>query len=102
MLYLRRKGLKRLEDKPFALLGINSDTDREKLKEILADDNITWRSWWDGGSTGGPIATQWNVAGWPTTYVLDDQGVIRAKELGGSALDRLVDGLVREAEGREE
>ena len=99
MLYRRRKGLKRLEDKPFALLGINSDTDREKLKDLVVDENITWRSWWEGGSTGGPIATQWNDAGWPTTYVLDDQGVIRAKELGGSALDRLVDGLVREAEG---
>ena len=23
---------------------------------------------WDGGSTGGPIATQWNVSGWPTIW----------------------------------
>ncbi len=46
-----RSLVKRLADEPFALLGINSDSDRQELKKVLAKEKITWRSWWDGGST---------------------------------------------------
>jgi hypothetical protein len=92
-----RSLVKRLEGKPFAILGINSDTDREKLKETLKEQNITWRSWWDGGSTTGPIASQWNIMGWPTIYVIDHRGTIRAKGLRGTTLDKMVDELVTEA-----
>jgi Thioredoxin-like len=93
-----RSLVKRLEDKPFALLGINSDRDRQELKETLKKEQITWRSWWDGGSTEGPIATQWNVSGWPTIYVIDHRGVIRGKQLRGPELDGLVDKLLKEME----
>ena len=91
-----RSLVKRLEGKPFALIGINSDQDREKLQEVLKKEQISWRSFWDGGSTSGPIATKWNVHGWPTIYVLDHKGVIRAKQLRGTSLDKKVDELVKE------
>src|SRR6476620_11819945 len=94
-----RSLVKRLEGKPFALLGINSDSDREKLKEVMRKEQIAWRSWWDGGSTGGPIASRWNVHGWPTVYVLDAKGVIRYKNVREKALDEAVDALLREANG---
>jgi hypothetical protein len=74
-----RSLVKRLEGKPFALLGINSDKNRQELQKIIAKEAITWRSWWDGGSTQGPIATKWNIHGWPTLYLLDGKGVIRYK-----------------------
>ena len=68
--------MKRLGNKPFVLLGINSDKDREELKNVLKSERITWRSWFDGGGTHGPIATQWNVQAWPTIYVLDANGEV--------------------------
>ena len=88
-----------MKDEPFALLGVNSDRDREALKAVMAKEEITWRSWWDGGSTDGPIATKWNVSGWPTIYVLDHKGVVRGKGINGTALDKLIDELVAEADG---
>ena len=91
-----RSLVKRLEGKPFALLGINSDADREKLKEVLKKEQITWRSWWDGGSTSGPIASKWNVTGWPTIYVLDAKGVIRSRDVRDKKLDEAVDKLLQE------
>ena len=95
-----RSLVKRLEGKPFALLGINSDP-REHLKQTLKKERMTWRSWWDGGTTGGPIATRWNVHGWPTTYVLDPKGVIRYKNVREESMDRAVDALLKEmAEAR--
>lgn len=96
-----RSLVQRLKDKPFVLLGINSDRDREEVKRIMKQENITWRSWWDGGSTSGPIATQWNVQAWPTIYVLDAKGVIRYKNVRGEALDRAVDQLLAELEAEQ-
>jgi hypothetical protein len=89
-----RSLVKRLQDKPFALLGINSDQKRESLKKVLEKENITWRSWFDGGSTQGPIASKWNVSGWPTIYILDQDGVIRYKNPDQHAIDKAVDGLL--------
>ncbi len=96
-----RSLVKKLESKPFALLGINSDTDRDALKDVLKKEEITWRSFWNGGSTGGPISTEWNVQGWPTLYVIDHKGVIRHKHLGSPGdkiLDEEIEKLVAEAE----
>ena len=71
--------VKSLEDKPFALLGINIDDDRDELKRLVEKGDITWRSWWDGVGLGGPIADRWIIRNWPTTYVLDQEGIIRNK-----------------------
>jgi peroxiredoxin len=73
---------KRMEGKPFALLGVNSDKDREKLKQTVKAERIAWRSWWDQGSEAGPISAQFKIPGWPTTYILDHEGAIRSKFLG--------------------
>ena len=93
-----RSLVKRLANEPFALLGVNSDSDRDALKKVLVKENITWRSWWDGGSTHGPIATEWNVSAWPTMYVLDAKGVIRFKNVRDQALSDAVDTLLAEIE----
>jgi hypothetical protein len=93
-----RSLVKRLADKPFALIGINSDRDREELKKAMEKEQITWRSWWNGGSTTGPIAKKWNVRAWPTIYVLDAQGTIRYKGVRGETMDNAVDTLLKELE----
>ena len=96
-----RSLVKRLADKPFALLGVNSDRDKMELKKTMEKEQITWRSWWDGGSTGGPIASRWNVHGWPTVYVLDAKGVIRYKNVREKAMDKAVDQLLKELEAEQ-
>jgi peroxiredoxin len=95
-----RSLVKRLADKPFALVGVNSDHDKDELKKAMEKENITWRSFWDGGSTNGPIAKKWNVHGWPTIYVLDDKGIIRYKNVRGESMDKAVDTLLKEIESK--
>jgi len=92
-----RSLVKRLEGKPFALLGVNSDT-KDRVRQAMKKENITWRSWWDGGNTEGPIAKAWNVSGWPTIYVLDAKGVIRHKNVREQEMDKAVDALLKELE----
>src|SRR5262245_29952768 len=92
-----RSLVQRLNGKPFALLGVNSDP-KERLKQVIKREKMTWHSWWDGGGTQGPIASKWNVHAWPTIYVLDHKGVIRFKGPREHALDKAVDSLLQELE----
>ncbi len=87
-----RSLVKRLADQPFALIGVNSDKDLKKLHKRLEDENISWRSFWNGPKgTSGPISRKWGVRGWPTIYVIDHKGIIRFKNVRGQAMDAAVD-----------
>jgi hypothetical protein len=97
-----RSLVKKLADKPFVLLGVNSDSDRKELKTVLEKEKITWRSFWDGGTTSGPIATRWAVEAWPTLYVIDHKGVVRKRYEGSpgeDVLNDVLDEMIKEAEG---
>jgi len=99
-----RSLVEKLKDKPFILLGVNSDGDRAKVKKLVEAKTVIWRSFWNGGTTGGPISTEWNVQGWPTVYLIDHKGVIRYKnpmspsQGGEKALDEAIEKLIKEAE----
>ena len=92
-----RSLVKRLANEPFALIGVNSDRDLAKLRPRLKEENISWRSFWNGPKgTGGPISTKWGVRGWPTIYILHHKGVIRFKGPRGEKMDKAVDQLLEE------
>ena len=95
-----RSLVKRLEGKPFALVGVNSDREKDFVKKENEKEQITWRSFWCGEEgTSGPIPKAWNVRGWPTLYYIDHKGVIRAKNVRDEKeIDDLLDKLVEEAE----
>lgn len=89
-----RSLVKRLEGKPFALLGVNLDSSRETLKKCEEKNMITWRSFFDGRD--GPISKEHNIQALPRIYVLDAEGVIRYKGVRGAAMDRAVGQLLSE------
>lgn len=87
-----RNLVKGLEGKPFVLLGVNGDDDRDKARQAAGHEQMTWQSWWDGG-VEGPTAARWNVRGWPTIYVIDREGIIRYKRneaLGLESVEKAV------------
>jgi hypothetical protein len=97
-----RSLVKRLEGKPFVLIGVNSDkgTD-EEIKKKNEDAQITWRSFKNDRGANGSISDAFAVQGWPTIYVIDHKGVIRGKWLGNpgnEVLDKSIDELVKNAE----
>ncbi len=91
-----RSLVKRLEGKPFALLGVDFDNSVDDLKKAEETNKMTWRSWFNGRE--GPIGNQWNIHGLPTIYVLDASGVIRYKNVRGEDMDKAVDTLLKEME----
>jgi hypothetical protein len=88
-----------LEDKPFALVGVNTNTsDAKKLKAIMDKEKLNWRSF----AVGDTISARWNNPGTPLYYVIDPKGVIRYKWFGSpgeKAIDTALEKLTREAEG---
>ena len=90
-----RSLVKKMQGKPFALLGVNTDDNLNKIKPQLQKD-ITWRSWYDG--SGGPITKQYQVRSFPTIFVLDAKGIIRYKNVRNEAMDNAVETLIKELE----
>ena len=86
--------MKRLENEPFALLGVNTDKPSTFAQEA-ARAGVTWRNAIDG-SPRGPACSAWSVVRFPTLFVIDARGVIRGLDLHFEALDRLVDRLLAE------
>ena len=93
-----RSLVKNLKDKPFALIGVNSDP-KDRVKAAIKRENISWRSFWDGGRTGGPIASNYQVRGWPTIYMIDHEGIIRYKKPRGRAIDQAIEDLLAKVDG---
>jgi uncharacterized protein (TIGR03067 family) len=95
----------KMADKPFALIGINSDRDPKALAKILANEKITWRSFWNGpGGTTGPISQAWKIAAWPTLVLIDHEGVIRNKWVGvpgPGVMDKAIQDLVTQVRSSE-
>jgi glutathione peroxidase-family protein len=96
-----RSLVEKFQGRPFVILGVNSDADRETVKKVLVKEKLTWRSFWDGGSTDGPIARQWNVSGWPTLYLIDHRGLIVERVGARQKDEELIEQKVKEAEAAE-
>ena len=88
-------------DRPFAIIGVNSDRTEDRIQRGNARHGVTWRSFWDKGEDG-PIATRWNVDGWPTLYLIDHEGIIQDRWPGAvvdeAVLDPAIEKLVAGAE----
>ena len=84
-----RSLVKRLEGKPFALIGVNSDVNKDICSRRTKEEKITWRSFWNGGrAPAARSPTEWNVHGWPTLYVHRPQGRHPAQERARRETDR--------------
>jgi hypothetical protein len=105
MLPHERSLVKRMEGRPFALIGINGD-EPDDLKAGLAREKVTWRSFRNSPGPGKlDLAELWGIEGWPTLYLIDQRGVIRhrwAGSPGEKTLERAIEQLVAEAEKKDQ
>jgi hypothetical protein len=75
--------VKKFSDKPFALIGVHLGSDAKKVKEVMDQEKLPWRSFVDSGNADtGSIAWRWNLSATPTFYLIDHLGVIRYKWSG--------------------
>ena len=98
MVPVERALARRMQGKSFAMIGVNGDGIMPDAKRAIEREKMTWPSFWNGKEgPKGPIATAWNVHGWPTIFVLDADGIIRFKFEGyGSQSSNILNGSVDE------
>ena len=97
----QRTLLEKFADQPFEIVGVNSDTQLPRLKQVLEQQKIGWRSFWNGPKgPAGPIAREWGVDAWPMVCVLDPKGKIRYRANGAEIepLERAITRVLAELE----
>lgn len=81
-------------DKGLNILGVSLDRKAEDWKKAIEDDGLTWNhvsnvQYFD------EIAKLYNVDAIPATFILDENGVIVAKNLRGPALEQKIAELLK-------
>ena len=89
-----------MADKPFVIIGLNSDQDigkkaLDEIQEIVKEKGLSWRSFQNSGNEV-LISQDWGVQSWPTTYLIDQDGKIRFHNIRGDDLDGAIEELMAE------
>jgi len=90
-----------MKDKPFALVGVNSDKTIERAKEAIEKNGLNWRSFQNQEEgREAPISKDWNVSGWPTIVVIDENMVVRYRGHDGHAASEVAKDLVAKLDSK--
>jgi peroxiredoxin len=81
-------------DKGLNIIGVSLDKEDSKWKEAIEKDQLTWNHvsnlmfWQD------PIAQEYEVRAIPATFILDENGIVVAKNLRGKKLENKIKELL--------
>ena len=77
-------------DKGLNIIGVSLDKTAEAWKKAIEDDGLTWNHVSNIAYFNDAIAKMYNVDAIPSAFLLDENGVIVAKNLRGPALEAKV------------
>lgn len=83
------------KDKNFTVLGISLDKDAAAWKGAIAADKLTWTHAGELKDFEGPTVRLYEVEAIPTSFLLDPNGKIIAKNLRGEELDAFLNKTLR-------
>lgn len=89
------------KSKYLSMLGISLDIDKEKWKNTIKKDTLSWEQVCDFGGLNSEIAKQYAIRQLPTNILLSAEGKILAKNLQGEDLKKKLKEVVAEAENKE-
>ena len=72
--------------KDLVVLGVNFDEPADMVKKFASDLNLTFPILLD---PGGKISAVYHVNGYPTTFFIDADGIIRAEHIGSLSRSQL-------------
>ena len=86
----------KLKDKGLHVVSVSLDRDKKRWVQAIKDDGLTWdhvsnlQYWRD------PVAQLYKVSSIPATFILDENGVIIAKNLRGPQLEATLSQLIQQ------
>ncbi len=84
------KVYEKYHDKGLNVLGVSLDRTEEAWKKAIEDDKLTWQHVSHVAYFNDPIAKLYNINAIPAAFLLDENGIIVAKNLRGPALEAKV------------
>ncbi|HVG17670.1 MAG TPA: redoxin domain-containing protein [Blastocatellia bacterium] len=79
----------------FVIIGVSLDHNIRSLEAYVKEEGITWPQYHD---ESGRVSTLYNVTGIPQTFLIDQDGIIRAVGLRGGALSSKIGELVKKVQ----
>jgi|TARA_B110000285_G_scaffold233905_1_gene309116 thiol-disulfide isomerase/thioredoxin len=77
-----------------SIVGVSLDKGKSQWVQAIADDGLVWDHVSNLKFWNDPIAKLYQVSAIPATFILDEKGVIIAKDLRGIQLDRKIEELL--------
>ena len=81
--------------KGFEILAVSFDKEKDKLKEFIADEKMTWPQYFDGLGWENKIGQKYGISSIPTVWLLDKKGNLRDLN-GGKSLAAKIEKLLAE------
>lgn len=81
------------KDGQVVVLGVYSGRDRDAARQAAIEQELDWPIWFDAANQPGSIVSAWNNTRWPNYHVLDQQGVIRYKDIDRSRIPGAIESL---------
>ncbi len=82
--------------KGFEMIGISLDSNQEKLKEYIKQNNLEWKMSCSGQIWSDPTAVRYGVNSIPSLWVIDKKGFLRSFDLKGEELRKTIITLLTE------
>jgi len=86
---------KEFSGKPFAILGISRDGSIDELRKYLSSNPLPWVNIYD---VRGSISKKWNVESFPTFVLIDHQGTVIGRWVGGGNSSKIEEAIAQALE----
>jgi peroxiredoxin len=82
-------------EKGLEILGVSVDNTSANWKEAIKEDRLEWVQVNDNKGWDGSVAKTYNVNAIPASFLIDKEGVIRAIDMEGRALETKIKSLLK-------
>jgi thiol-disulfide isomerase/thioredoxin len=86
-----RAAYEKYRDKGFEIISISLDSDAEKCRDYVQNNQMPWLHIADGGGWKAEIAQKFGIRAIPAMYVLDRNGVVHSAKARGSRLEAAIE-----------
>ena len=89
------KAYERFKDKNFTVLGVSLDDSKSRWMQAIQADKLTWTQVSDLKRWDGDVVALYKVDGIPTSFLIDPEGKIIAKNLRGPDLEEFLSKIIK-------
>jgi peroxiredoxin len=82
------------KDKGFEIFAVSLDDEKQKWKNAIKQDKISWLQVNEGGGWEAKTAQVWNISAIPTSFLIDKDGKLLAMDLQGKELEKALKYLI--------